>query len=77
MNFVNFDQKKHILLASSILGSSLVVTQPVFAQSDPVADVESTLSTIGTIAGTAAGIVVVSLGVRLAIKQVNRVMTKG
>lgn len=68
---------KYLPAASAAAAATIVTTQPVFAQSDPLQDVQDTLTTVGTIAASAAGIVLVALGVRLGIKQVNRIMTKG
>ena len=71
----------------SYLGTSVIVgtagafgTQQVMAQdasTTAVDDVQTTLDSVSTIATSAVAIVLVALGVRLAIKQVNRIMTKG
>lgn len=73
------DARTGLVIGSSAVVATAVISQPVFAQTttDPLQDVQDTLTTVGTIAGVAGGIVVVSLGIRLGIKQVNRVMTKG
>ncbi len=71
------DKRTGLVIGGSIAALGLITSQPVLAQQDPVADVEDTVTQIGGIAATAAGVVLVAMGVRLAIKQVNRVMTKG
>lgn len=76
MQKLKFNSKSGLLVGGSVVGLALI-SQPVNAQTSPVSQVEDTVNSVGTIAGTAASIVVVALGVRLAIKQVNRIMTKG
>lgn len=73
---VFIDKKTGLLIGGSVVAAGVLASQPVLAQ-DPIADLQTTLGTIGGIAATAGGIVVVAMGIRLAIKQVNRVMTKG
>ena len=73
---VYFDKTTGLIIGGSAIVATSIVGQPAFAQ-NAIDDIQSTLNTIGTIAGVAGGIVVVSLGIRLAIKQVNRIMTKG
>lgn len=69
---------------AKVIGGALVFNslagQAVMAQdagSGGVQEVADTVDSIGGIAGAAVSIVVLAMGVRLAIKQVNRVMTKG
>lgn len=76
MEKLKFNPKTGLLIGGSVVGLALI-SQPANAQTSPVTQVEDTVNSVGSIAGTAAGVVVVAMGVRLAIKQVNRVMTKG
>ena len=75
--------KKTGLIASSLVASSLIISVPVNAQvttttpESGIQDVADSVDSIGGIAGAAATIVILAMGIRLAIKQVNRVMTKG
>ena len=55
----------------------LLTSSPAFAQDDPVGEVNSMVSSIGTITSGVIGVVVAGLTVRMAVKQVNRLMTKG
>lgn len=73
------DKRTGLLIGGSTLASLLIMSQPVNAQeaTSPIDDVKSTVESIGGIAASAAGFVIIAMGVRLAIKQVNRVMTKG
>ena len=72
------DKKTGLVIGSSVITSLLFTAQSVRAEDagDPISEVSNTVDSIGVIAGTAASIVIVAMGVRLAIKQVNRVMTK-
>ena len=75
--FIN-KKKERLIVASSLAAAGTVVSVPAFAQStDPLEDLASTLTTVGTIGGSAVSIILLGLGVRLGIKQVNRIMTKG
>lgn len=69
---------------AKVVGGAIVLnsiaSQTVMAQEATgggVQEVADTVDSIGGIAGAAVSIVVLAMGVRLAIKQVNRVMTKG
>ena len=83
MNQQFYDKKTGLLIVGGAIASSTLITIPVNAQtaettsSAGIEDVANTVTTLGTIAGSAAAVVIVAMGVRLAIKQVNRVMTKG
>lgn len=72
--------KKYLPIA---VGAStvLVATESVLAQDasdpDPVTDITNMVTALGTITGTVIGVIVAALTVRLAVKQVNRLMTKG
>ena len=72
--------KKYLPVAAGV-GTILIASQPANAQdaggSDPVADVTSMVTSIGTITGSVVGVVIAAMTVRLAVKQVNRLMTKG
>ena len=73
--------KRTGLILTSVGVVSTVISVPVNAQTtteqSSIADVENTVDSIAGIAGAAATVVILAMGVRLAIKQVNRVMTKG
>ncbi len=70
--------KNLVPVLGAAVAISLIASVPVNAQeSDPVQDVSDTVDSVGGITTVAAGIIALSLGVRLAVKQVNRVMTKG
>lgn len=82
----NFLLKNKALLVSLLIGFGTVFTsamliEPANAQDasadSGIEDVEDTVDSLGSVAGGATGVVLLSLGVRLAIKQVNRIMTKG
>lgn len=73
----NQDRIKRVLLGTAVAG--LICLAPSIAKaqaSDPLADVQSSVTTIGTILGAASGLAVTALGVRLGIKYINRVSTK-
>lgn len=79
---VEEQKKRHIdpiLVGGALIGVgiSLTAVEPANAQSDPVADITSMVSSLGTITGSVVGIVVGAMTLRLAVKQVNRLMTKG
>ena len=77
-SFVNKNVETVIVASSIVATGGLILTQPANAQdSDPLTDLQSTLTQVGTIASSAVAIVLVALGIRLGIKQVNRIMTKG
>ncbi|NQY07359.1 MAG: hypothetical protein HRT68_14485 [Flavobacteriaceae bacterium] len=68
---------KQILLGSSLAATVFLAPSPASAQTaDPLAAVQASVTTIGTILTAASGIAVTALGVRLGIKYVNRVSTK-
>lgn len=67
--------KKYLPAAAGVAGTSVLVSQAAFAQE--VADVEEA---VGDLAGVATAVVAVVLGVmgvRIAIKLVNRLSAKG
>lgn len=69
-----------IALGSVASAPLLLTSAPAFAQetpADPVGEVNSMVTSIGTITTGVIGVVVAGLTVRLAVKQVNRLMTKG
>ena len=73
-------QKNNIKIVGGAIVMSSLTGQAVMAQEATgggVQEVADTVDSIGGIAGAAVSIVVLAMGVRLAIKQVNRVMTKG
>lgn len=76
-NSVVIDKKTGLVIGGSSAVLLALVSQPANAQNAAVAEVESTVNQVGGIAGIAASIVILAMGVRIAIKQVNRVMTKG
>ena len=78
MNEKTKQNAKIVLGSSALIGATMGT--PVMAQNTQasgIADVGTTVDTLAGIAGAAATVVIVAMGVRLAIKQVNRVMTKG
>ncbi len=69
--------KKTALKSSLMAGATTVISVPAFAQdATSVQQVNDSVSTIATAGGAAVAIAVSGLAVRLAIKQVNRLMTK-
>ena len=73
------DYKKYLPIALGA-GAVIISSQPASAQTaepDPVGDITTMVTNLGTITGTVVGVVVAALTVRLAVKQVNRLMTKG
>ncbi len=80
----NFLLRNKALLISLLIGfgtvfTSSILIKPVNAQTadSGIQDVEATVESLGGIAGGATTVVLLSMGVRLAVKQVNRIMTKG
>ena len=73
------DKKTGLVIGGAAASLALSATPSVAqdAGGGGVDDVSSMLTSVAGIAGTAVGIVVLAMGVRIAIKQVNRVMTKG
>lgn len=67
------------LAAVAGAGGAAALTVAVGAEpaNASITEVSDTVTALGGIAGAAATIVIGAMGVRLAIKQVNRVMTKG
>lgn len=57
-------------------GAAVFITTPAFANEGSTA-VSKMLETVATVATAAIGILIVALGARLAVKQVNRILTKG
>lgn len=81
MNKIENTQKKRnqklLVAGAAIAGTTLVRTQPASAQAtDPVEQVNSMVTNLGTITGGVVTVIIASLTVRLAVKQVNRLMTK-
>ena len=72
-------QKNNLKIVGGAIAFNSLATSAVMAQetaTGSITEVSDTVDAIGGIAGAAVSIVVVAMGVRLAIKQVNRVMTK-
>lgn len=60
---------------TAAVATTAIVSQPAMAQGD-IAEVESTVQAVGGVAAAAVSIVLGAMGVRFAIKQVNRVSSK-
>lgn len=71
------DKRTGLLIGSSATAATSLVLFSTPAQAEGIDDVSAMLTSVAAIAGSAVGIVVLAMGVRIAIKQVNRVMTKG
>ena len=71
--------KKGAVTTALAGGSVLVITPGVLAQAapDPVTEVNNLVTNLGTITGGVITVMIAAIGVRLAIKQLNRLMTKG
>jgi hypothetical protein len=54
--------------------STLIATSPANAS---VADINTMMTAVQGVAAGAVAVLVVGIGVRLAVKQVNRILTKG
>jgi hypothetical protein len=67
------DTDKRILIGAAAVGA---LTLPGAAMAS-TEDVASTVSAIGTVTGGVAAIVMTAMGFRIAVKQVNRMTTKG
>jgi hypothetical protein len=64
-------------VAGGIVGTA-AISQPAQAQSaGGIADVSTMVTTLGTVAGAVVTVVLFAMGVRLAIKIVNRLTVKG
>jgi hypothetical protein len=63
-------------VAGGIIGTA-AISQPAQAQSAGIADVSAMVTTLGTVAGAVVTVVLFAMGVRLAIKIVNRLTVKG
>lgn len=78
---VTKSQKSNLLASSAIAASAVVIgVSPTYAQTAPtggVADVSTTVTSLGGISAAITTIVLGAMGVRMAIKLVNRVATKG
>lgn len=72
-----FIDKKTGLVIGSSSALLLASATTVQAQSADIQKVEDDVTAVGGITGIAAGVVIGAMGVRLAIKQVNRIMVKG
>jgi hypothetical protein len=70
------DKHKAALAGASAV-TILGTTQAAMAQTTPVEDVNAMVTSIGSITAGVVGVVVGAMTVRLAVKQVNRLMTKG
>lgn len=74
-------QKSKYFVSSGLAISSIAIgVTPTLAQTAPtggVADVSATVTSLGGIAAAITTIVLGAMGVRMAIKLVNRVATKG
>lgn len=73
-------KKSNFLVSSGLAISSIAIgVSPTFAQTAPagVADVSATVTSLGGISAAITTIVLGAMGVRMAIKLVNRVATKG
>ena len=69
--------KKFPLLFLSSVSALVLFSAPAQAQDASVDDVSSMVSSVGAITGVATSVVLGAMGVRLAIKQVNRLTVKG
>lgn len=76
-------QSKKKSSASLVVAGGIAVTPfigaPVMAQtaSDPIADVNAMITSLGTITAGVTAIIIGAMTVRLAIKMVNRLTVKG
>ena len=69
---------KFSLLFLASFSALVLASSPVRAnENSAIDDVTAMVTSIGTITGVATGVVLGAMGVRLAIKQVNRLTTKG
>lgn len=64
-------------LFGGVVVTSAFIEQPANAQSVGVQNVSDTVTSVGTVNAIAIPIVLVAMGVRLAIKLVNRLSVKG
>ena len=62
-------------VSTAAVATTALISQPAMAQGD-IAEVESTVQAVGGVAAAAVSIVLGAMGVRFAIKQVNRVSSK-
>ena len=80
MTEFNFDNKKKAAALSGFVASAVVIEQPVLAQTASSSNIDNVSSMITSLGGIAAAVTVVvlgAMGVRMAIKLVNRVGVKG
>ena len=81
MNQLNQEKnKKQTLIASGVVGTSVVATSsPVLAQTanNGVTAVNALVTDLGTITAGVTTVIIAAMGVRMAIKFVNRMMVKG
>jgi hypothetical protein len=79
--FVRENQRSKIsrsdLLIASGVGVGLAATVPLPASAAGVEDVSSMITTLGGVAAAVTIVVLGAMGVRMAIKLVNRVSVKG
>lgn len=73
--FLDSKKGKATIAAATTTGVLLAATAPGHAAG--IADVEAMVGSLGTIAGAVTTVVVGAMGVRYAIKLVNRVAVKG
>lgn len=66
-----------VLALSSVSSSVMAQTSAPTNATEGITQVNDAVSGVGTVAGAAVTFVLLAMGVRLAIKQVNRVMVKG
>jgi hypothetical protein len=74
------DEKGKYIVAGAALGSAvLAATQPASAATDTgtLDDVTAMVTSLGGIAAVVTGVVLGAMGVRMAIKLVNRISVKG
>jgi hypothetical protein len=83
MNRRQFSESYLPLAGAAVVGSAAILsaTEPANAQAAPtggdIAAVSSTVTALGGLAAAATTVVLGAMGVRLAIKLVNRVAVKG
>lgn len=72
--------KTNFFASSALAGSAIMIgVSPTYAQTAPagITEVSNTVTSLGGIAAAITTIVLGAMGVRMAIKLVNRVATKG
>lgn len=71
------DKKNQLAVSSGIVAGGIVLASSQPAKADTIADISALVTSLSTITGAAAGVIVLAMGVRIAVKQVNRLMSKG